>query len=163
MYQKGADFMDIKKTVFWGVIFGIIIAMLTFDVDVFDPNHAEYLGLKEGYASMGVHFAVIVPMCVGAGFLMKYMDLKSVGGRTNWERRKKVGHVTSVLTEAAATALMLFLVSLFLVAIAAGLEFIPKEAIWRYVYIIMAVYAAAYAVQLLIIKRRNARRFRKTS
>ena len=28
--------MDIKKTLFWGAIFGVIIAMLTFDVDVFD-------------------------------------------------------------------------------------------------------------------------------
>lgn len=155
--------MDIKKTLFWGIIFGIIIAMLTFDVDVFDPNHTEYLGLKEGYASMGVHFAVIVPLCVGASFFMKYMDLKSVGGRENWDRRKKTGRVTSVLTEVAATALMLFLVSLLLVVVAAGLEFIPKEAVWRYVGIIMAVYAAAYAVQLLMIKKRNARRFRKTS
>lgn len=161
MYQKGADFMDIKKTVFWGVIFGIIIAMLTFDVDVFDPKAPEYLGLKEGYASMGIHFAVIVPMCIGAAFLAKYMDLKSVGGRENWNKRKKVGRATFVISEVAAAAFACLLLSVMLAGIASGLELIPKEDIWRYVWIIMAVYGGAAILQLLNIKRKN--RFRKTS
>lgn len=160
---EGAYIMDIKKTLFWAVIFGIIIAMLTFDVDVFDPKAPEYLGLKEGYASMGIHFAVIMPMCIGAALLMKYIDMKSIGGRENWDKRRKFGRLTSVITEVAATALILFAVSLLLVAITAGLEFIPKEAAWRYVWIIMAVYGAAYVAQLLLIRKRNARRFRKTS
>jgi len=155
--------MDIKKILFWGAIFGIIVGMLTFDVDVFDPNHPEYLGVKDGYASMGLHFAVVLPICISASFFMKYIDLKSVGGRANWERRRKFGHMTSAVNEVAATALMLFMFSLLFVGIALGLEFIPREAAWRYIFIIMAVYAAAYVVQLLLIRRRNARRFRKTS
>ena len=153
--------MDIKRILFWGVIFGIIIAMLTFDVDVFNPKAPEYMGLKEGYISMGIHFAVIVPMCIGAAFLAKYMDMKSVGGRENWDKRRKVGRATFVIGEVAAAAFALLLFSMLLAAIAAGIYIIPKEEFWKYVWIMFAVYGGASVLQLLNIKRKN--RYHKTS
>ena len=153
--------MDIRKTLFWGIIFGIIIAMLTFDVSVFDPRDPAYTGLKEGYISMGIHFAVVLPMCIGASLFMKYVDLKSMGGRENWDRRKKVGRVTFALTEIGITALALLILSVMVAGIAAGIELIPKEDTWRYIWIILVVYGGASIIQLLHLKRKN--RYRKTS